>query len=122
MGVYALTGGASGIGACLSRELQDNGHTVISVDMRDADIIADLSTPAGRRAAGVLEGQPGLGIDGGQVFEAPAILAALGVVAFDPDHIGDHAGAAGDGAGSERACAGSRRHGGVRFGGWSGRL
>jgi len=65
MGVYALTGGASGIGACLSRELQDNGHTVISVDMRDADIIADLSTPEGRQAAvlGVSELAPD-GLDG----------------------------------------------------------
>lgn len=51
MGTYALTGGASGIGASLATLLRQQGHDVINVDLRDADIIADLSTPAGRQAA-----------------------------------------------------------------------
>jgi NAD(P)-dependent dehydrogenase (short-subunit alcohol dehydrogenase family) len=51
MGTYALTGGASGIGACLAGKLQEQGHTVINVDIKDADIIADLSTAEGRQAA-----------------------------------------------------------------------
>ncbi len=65
MGTYALTGGASGIGACLADKLREQGHSVINVDMRDADIIADLSTPDGRRAAvaGVQERAPE-GLDG----------------------------------------------------------
>lgn len=51
MGIYALTGGASGIGACLAQLLIEQGHRVINVDLKDADIIADLAEPAGRRAA-----------------------------------------------------------------------
>lgn len=65
MRTYALTGGASGIGASLASLLRQQGHEVINVDMRDADIIADLSTPAGRQAAvaGVRKRAPG-GLDG----------------------------------------------------------
>lgn len=65
MGTYALTGGASGIGACLAGKLRAQGHSVINVDMRDADIIADLSTARGRQvaAAGVRERAPD-GLDG----------------------------------------------------------
>ena len=51
MGTYVLTGGASGIGACLAGTLRGQGHTVINVDIRDADIIADLSTAEGRQSA-----------------------------------------------------------------------
>jgi NAD(P)-dependent dehydrogenase (short-subunit alcohol dehydrogenase family) len=51
MGTYALTGGSSGIGASLAQLLREQDHKVINVDMRDADVIADLSSPAGRQAA-----------------------------------------------------------------------
>lgn len=51
MGTYALTGGASGIGAALASALSEQGHRIINVDIKDADIIADLSTPQGRRTA-----------------------------------------------------------------------
>lgn len=51
MGTYVLTGGASGIGARLVKLLRKQGHNIINVDIKDADIIADLSTPAGRQAA-----------------------------------------------------------------------
>ena len=34
MGVYALTGGATGIGGELRRQLTDAGHTVISIDIK----------------------------------------------------------------------------------------
>lgn len=44
---YCVTGAASGIGAALSKRLKDEGNNVITVDMRDADIVADLSTAAG---------------------------------------------------------------------------
>ncbi len=65
MGTYALTGGASGIGASLVEQLRGQGHEIINVDVRDADIIADLSTPEGRQAAveGVRERAPE-GLDG----------------------------------------------------------
>lgn len=52
MGVYAVTGSASGMGHQAAEKLRAAGHTVIGVDLRDADVVADLSTPAGRAAAG----------------------------------------------------------------------
>jgi len=51
MGVYAVTGSASGIGHKVAEELRDAGHTVIGVDVKRADVQADLSTVEGRRAA-----------------------------------------------------------------------
>ena len=51
MGSYVVTGSASGMGGAVARKLRAANHTVIGVDIRDADILADLSTPAGRRGA-----------------------------------------------------------------------
>ena len=51
MGTYAVTGSASGMGNAVVERLQGLGHTVIGVDIRDADVVADLSTPTGRRSA-----------------------------------------------------------------------
>lgn len=51
MGTYAVTGSASGMGRETARRLRDGGHTVIGVDIKDADIVADLSTPHGRNDA-----------------------------------------------------------------------
>ena len=51
MKTYALTGGASGIGAAIKQQLCDEGHKVISIDIKDADIESDLSTAEGRSAA-----------------------------------------------------------------------
>ena len=51
MGVFAMTGGATGIGAELKGQLQTAGHQVISVDIKEGDVIADLSTVEGREAA-----------------------------------------------------------------------
>lgn len=47
---YLVTGSASGIGAATAAILRDRGGEVIGCDLADADIIADLSTPAGRRS------------------------------------------------------------------------
>jgi NAD(P)-dependent dehydrogenase (short-subunit alcohol dehydrogenase family) len=47
---YVVTGSASGIGAATSKRLTDAGRRVIGVDLHDADVIADLSTPEGRAA------------------------------------------------------------------------
>lgn len=65
MGVYAMTGGATGIGAELKNQLLTAGHQVISVDIKEGDVIADLSTAEGRKAAidGVRERAPD-GLDG----------------------------------------------------------
>jgi NAD(P)-dependent dehydrogenase (short-subunit alcohol dehydrogenase family) len=51
MAIYALTGGATGIGAELKRQLLAKGDEVITVDIKEGDIIADLSTAEGRQAA-----------------------------------------------------------------------
>ncbi len=51
MGIYAITGGATGIGAAIKQRLRNDGHTVIVADLKDADIIADLSSSDGRKQA-----------------------------------------------------------------------
>ena len=60
-----VPGSASGIGAATRRRLIDQGDRVIGVDLREADVQADLSTAAGRsdaiarleqRCEGVLDG------------------------------------------------------------------
>lgn len=48
---YVVTGSASGIGAEVCRLLQDAGQRVISVDLHDADVVADLSNAEGRDLA-----------------------------------------------------------------------
>ncbi len=57
MGTFAITGTASGIGAATKARLEQAGHRVIGVDLRDADVAADLSKPEGRHSAidGILE-------------------------------------------------------------------
>lgn len=45
-----ITGSASGIGAAAAKALQAAGHTVIGVDLRNADITGDLSSAQGRQA------------------------------------------------------------------------
>jgi NAD(P)-dependent dehydrogenase (short-subunit alcohol dehydrogenase family) len=70
MGTYAITGSASGMGRETAHRLRGAGHTVIGVDIKDADVTADLSTPRGRQEAAdaVLAGSAGK-LDG-------AVLAA----------------------------------------------
>ncbi|MFK0570359.1 SDR family oxidoreductase [Endozoicomonas sp.] len=51
MPVTAVTGSASGIGAAVSKVLVEAGHRVIGIDRANADVNADLSTPAGRDTA-----------------------------------------------------------------------
>lgn len=45
---YVITGAASGIGQATAELLTEQGHRVIGTDLRDADIVADLSTANGR--------------------------------------------------------------------------
>ncbi|MFA1538454.1 SDR family oxidoreductase [Actinomadura monticuli] len=47
----AVSGSASGIGETLAGQLRDQGDTVIGIDLRDADVCADLSVPEGRASA-----------------------------------------------------------------------
>ena len=53
MGTYAVTGSASGMGSAVVARLVADGHTVVGVDVKAADVVADLSTATGRRAAAV---------------------------------------------------------------------
>lgn len=46
-----MTGSASGMGAAVAAQLREAGHTVIGVDLADAEVVADLATPSGRRQA-----------------------------------------------------------------------
>lgn len=51
MGTIAVTGSASGIGAAVAAHLEKEGHRVIGVDLRDAEVTADLGTAEGRAHA-----------------------------------------------------------------------
>jgi len=51
MSAYVVSGSASGIGAAVSSRLRADGHTVIGVDLRGAEVIADLATVGGREGA-----------------------------------------------------------------------
>ena len=97
MKTFVVSGAASGIGAATTGLLREQGHRVITVDQRDADVVADLSSASGRQAAvelvreladevhGVVPcaGVPGLtGVDPGQVvavnyFGAVALVRGL---------------------------------------------
>ncbi len=95
MGTIAITGSASGIGAATRARLEADGHEVIGIDLRDAEVIADLATADGRsgladavaaRCGGVLDGLvAGAGVTGDagdlvvsvNYFGAVATLEAL---------------------------------------------
>jgi NAD(P)-dependent dehydrogenase (short-subunit alcohol dehydrogenase family) len=47
---YVVTGAASGIGAATARYLAERGGRVITSDLHDAEVIADLATADGRAA------------------------------------------------------------------------
>lgn len=93
MGVYAVTGSASGMGRAVVDKLTAAGHTVIGVDIQGADVVADLSTEAGRRqairdvlsrAGGTLDGAvlaAGVGpLPGAEKLQLIASVNYLGVV------------------------------------------
>ena len=61
MGNIAITGSASGIGAATRKRFEAAGHTVSGVDLKDAEVTADLTTDEGRQHAvdGVLAASGG---------------------------------------------------------------
>jgi NAD(P)-dependent dehydrogenase (short-subunit alcohol dehydrogenase family) len=84
MGTIVITGAGSGIGAATRTRAEARGHTVIGVDLRNAEVIADLSTPAGRQGAiDTILAQCGGTLDGlvvaagvGPPFD-PAVMASI---------------------------------------------
>jgi NAD(P)-dependent dehydrogenase (short-subunit alcohol dehydrogenase family) len=65
MATIAITGSAGGIGRATREKLEAAGHRVIGVDVRDAEVIADLATPDGRAAmVAEVERASGGGLDG----------------------------------------------------------
>lgn len=74
---YVVTGAASGIGAAIAILLADRGFRVIGVDLKNADVEADLSTPKGRRNAA----EQSMNLADGQV---DAVIAAAGIAAPKP--------------------------------------
>lgn len=79
MGVYAISGGATGIGAAIKEDLRSAGNQVIVVDIKDADVEADLSTRDGRaRAVSGIRKLASDGLDG--------FIACAGVGSHMPDH------------------------------------
>ncbi|BBY32604.1 NAD-dependent epimerase [Mycolicibacter minnesotensis] len=75
MGTYVVTGSASGMGRQAAEKLRAAGHTVIGIDIRDADVMADLSTHIGRRAAA----QATLDACGG-ILDGAVLAAGLGPI------------------------------------------
>jgi NAD(P)-dependent dehydrogenase (short-subunit alcohol dehydrogenase family) len=51
VGTYVITGSASGIGGATRARLEKAGHRVIGVDLRDAEVVADLADPDARQGA-----------------------------------------------------------------------
>lgn len=51
MSTIVMSGCATGIGAATRKALEAAGHKIIGIDIRDAEVIADLSTAQGRKQA-----------------------------------------------------------------------
>lgn len=65
MSTICVSGSASGMGAASAQRLAASGHRVIGIDLRDADVVADLGTPEGRaRAVRAVEDESGGRLDG----------------------------------------------------------
>ncbi|MEV0594682.1 SDR family oxidoreductase [Nonomuraea cavernae] len=70
-----VTGSASGIGKALATSLRERGDEVIGVDLKDADVCADLSTPEGRGKAV----ESVLGLTGGVLDGVAACAGVAGM-------------------------------------------
>jgi NAD(P)-dependent dehydrogenase (short-subunit alcohol dehydrogenase family) len=77
MRTVCITGSAGGIGAATRARLEKEGTRVVGVDVRDAEVVVDLSTPEGRDAMvrGVADTCGGA-LDG--------LVAAAGIMGTEP--------------------------------------
>jgi len=76
MSTIAVTGSAGGIGGALRERLEAQGHTVIGIDVREAEVIADLASVEGRAAMiAAVTDRSGGALDG--------VVAAAGVTHDD---------------------------------------
>jgi NAD(P)-dependent dehydrogenase (short-subunit alcohol dehydrogenase family) len=65
MTTIAVTGSAGGIGGAIRARIEAAGHDVLGVDVRDAEVIADLSSADGRAAAiAAIRAETGGALDG----------------------------------------------------------
>lgn len=72
-----VTGSASGIGRATAAMLAEQGVQVIGVDLKDSDVCADLSTPAGRSAAvDAIRDRAGAALD--------VVVACAGISGYSP--------------------------------------
>jgi len=79
--IYVVTGSASGIGKATTEHLRSLGNTVIGVDIKNADVNADLSTAEGRAAlVAEVTDKSGGRLDG--------VIAVAGLVAPSPVTVG----------------------------------
>ena len=51
MRTYVITGGTTGIGAAVRKQLMEQGDEVFNIDYKGGDYLAELSTPEGRAGA-----------------------------------------------------------------------
>jgi len=86
VGVVAVTGSAGGIGGAIRARIEAEGHRVIGIDVRDAEVEADLSSADGRAAAvtavgeqadGPLDGLVVAAGIGGSTSAAPSVVARI---------------------------------------------
>jgi len=74
---YVVTGCASGTGAATSELLRRRGYKVIGIDVMSAEVIADLSNPAGRLAAA----EEAIDLSNSEI---DAVIACAGIAAVKP--------------------------------------
>ena len=85
MSTYVVTGSAAGMGRATADLLREAGHTVVGIDVRAADVVADLSDDAGRQVAidavrercDVLDGVATFAGIGGATGRPASLLASL---------------------------------------------
>jgi NAD(P)-dependent dehydrogenase (short-subunit alcohol dehydrogenase family) len=73
MGIVAVTGSAGGIGGAIRHRIEAEGHQVVGIDVRDAEVVADLSSPAGR-----VEALDGIRDAAGPVLDGLVVAAGIG--------------------------------------------